>query len=99
MVRKPVDIAHINLRIRESLRRQIEREAKKNRTSLNSEIRLRLEYSLEQADRRDLETITADMKITWAHFRRLFLLLEEKLAQALAQTKDRKPKLKQSRSD
>jgi hypothetical protein len=90
MPRKPVDTAHINLRIRESLRRKLEREAKAHRTSLNNEIRLRLEDSLEKGAARDLDGIAADMKNVWARYSERFLLLdlEEQLARALAKTND-----------
>jgi Arc-like DNA binding domain len=90
MPRKLVDIAHVNVRIRESLRRKLEREAKKNRTSLNNEIRVRLEESFENSAVRDLDEIAADQKVTWGRFsRRLLLLsLEDDLARELAQTKD-----------
>jgi HicB family len=48
MPRKPADIAHVNLRIRESLRRELEREAKKHQVSLNYEITSRLQQTFEQ---------------------------------------------------
>jgi hypothetical protein len=43
--RKPTDYAQMNLRLRETLRKQIEVEAKKNGWSLNSELVRRLERS------------------------------------------------------
>jgi hypothetical protein len=43
--RKPTDYAQMNLRLRETLRKQIEGEAKKNDLSLNSELVRRLERS------------------------------------------------------
>ena len=45
MVRKPTEVAHINFRIRESLRRKLEVDAKRNRVSLNAEMRDGLEQS------------------------------------------------------
>jgi Arc-like DNA binding domain len=48
MSRKPLDVAHINLRIRESLRKKLADEAEKHRFSLNNEIRVRLEASFER---------------------------------------------------
>jgi hypothetical protein len=92
MPRKPVDTAHVNLRIREALRRKLEREAKKNRTSLNNEIRVRLEKSFEDSVVRALDEIAEDQKITWGRFsgRLLMLSLEDDLARELAQTKDPK---------
>jgi hypothetical protein len=92
MARKPLDIATINVRIRESLRAKLAREAEKHRTSLNNEIRLRLEDSLEKAAARDLDKIAADMKVAWARYGERFLLLglEADLAEALAQSTDPK---------
>jgi hypothetical protein len=45
LVRKPTEVAHINFRIRESLRRKLEVDAKRNRVSLNAEMHNRLEQS------------------------------------------------------
>jgi hypothetical protein len=50
MSRKPTDIAHINLRIRESLRKKLDQEAEDRHWSLNNEIRWRLEASFERQD-------------------------------------------------
>jgi len=47
MARKSTDTVAITLRIREDLRRRLEREAKKKDTSLNSEMEARLENSFE----------------------------------------------------
>jgi len=49
------DIAHVTLRIRESLRKKLAAEAEYRHWSLNNEIRWRLEESLEQ---RDMLTLT-----------------------------------------
>jgi hypothetical protein len=49
MSRKPTDVAHVNLRIRESLRRTLEREAKAHQVSLNYEIASRLQQTFEQS--------------------------------------------------
>jgi Arc-like DNA binding domain len=86
MTRKPLDIVNFNLRIRESLRAKLARAAEKNRTSLNNEIRLRLEASLEKAAVRDLDTIAADMKERYYMLGQFWrrLDLEERLARALA---------------
>jgi hypothetical protein len=85
MTRKPHDIVNFNLRIRENLRAKLAREAEKNHTSLNNEIRRRLEASLEKAAIRDLEAIAADMKERYSIGGFLFrrLTLEEQLARAL----------------
>jgi hypothetical protein len=44
--RKGTDIIKVNLRLREALRQRLEREAKRNDTSLNSEMARRLEGSV-----------------------------------------------------
>ena len=91
-MRKPVDTAHVNLRIRESLRAKLEREAKAHRTSLNNEIRLRLEDSLEKAAIRKTDDIVNSLNMAWGRFEERFLLLslEDDLAEALAQSTDLK---------
>src|SRR5262249_9493899 len=90
MPRKPTDTTHISLRIRETLRRKLEREADKHQTSLNNEIRLRLEDSFQVQARKDLEAIAADLKIIDARLGLRVTLppLEEGLAHALSRTKD-----------
>jgi hypothetical protein len=64
--RKPHDIVNFNLRIRESLRAKLAREAEKHHTSLNNEIRVRLEVSLREGAARDLDVIAAEMADYWA---------------------------------
>ena len=76
MPRKPTDVAHINLRIRESLRRKLEREAERHATSLNNEIRLRLEDSFQKEAKFELDTIRDDMETVWARYGDRFLRLE-----------------------
>jgi hypothetical protein len=51
MVRKATDIVSLSLRIREGLRRRLEREAKKDNQSLNAEIVDRLDQSFDLAKR------------------------------------------------
>jgi hypothetical protein len=51
MARKPTDTIKLNLRFPEALRRQLEREAKKEGRSLNTEIVERLYRSLRQDDK------------------------------------------------
>jgi hypothetical protein len=55
--RKPTDVAHVNLRIREGLRRRLEADAKRRRVSLNSGIMLLLETALLDKPRDDFATI------------------------------------------
>jgi hypothetical protein len=57
MARKPTDTVTLSLRIREELRRQLEREAKRQERSLNAEIIHRLEQSFRKSDDAEL---TAD---------------------------------------
>lgn len=85
MSRQPQDIANVNLRIRESLRARLEHAAKQHRFSLNNEIRLRLEDSLEADTRRGIEDIRRDMEICWARFSARFLRMElgDELADAV----------------
>jgi Arc-like DNA binding domain len=61
-LRKPTDIVQPNLRIREALRRRLEREAKAARRSLNQELICRLEASFEQEAMRSLEMVAADLR-------------------------------------
>jgi hypothetical protein len=49
--RKTTDIVKVNLRLREALRQRLERQAKRNDTSLNSEMARRLESSLDGEER------------------------------------------------
>jgi hypothetical protein len=90
MPRKLVDIAHVNVRIRENLRRKLEREAKLHRTSLNNEIRLRLEDSFEQGDRRGLDELRRDTEVLLARYAQRITKadLEDGLAQALSRSTD-----------
>jgi ribosomal protein L18E len=61
MPRKPSDIVQPNLRIREDLRRRLERAATKAGRSLNQEMTQRLRASFDQGDRIELSRITADL--------------------------------------
>jgi hypothetical protein len=90
--RQPHEIANINLRIRESLRRKLEREAKRHRFSLNTEIRLRLEDTLQRQAPRELELIAADIELHWARYadRHLALELEDQLIARLAEVAESK---------
>ena len=54
MARKPTDIVAVTLRIREGLRRKLERHAKSNGQSLNAEMEARLEASFELANTESL---------------------------------------------
>jgi hypothetical protein len=54
-IRKPTDSAQLKLRLREELRKRLEREAKKADHSLNTEMVRRLEQSFEHADLKSLQ--------------------------------------------
>jgi hypothetical protein len=63
--RKPTDTAHVNLRIREGLRRKLAVEAERHRVSLNSEMTMRLEASFDAAARRDIQAIAESIQAAW----------------------------------
>src|SRR5262245_718340 len=71
MSRKPSDIAQFKLRIRESLRRQLENAAARNKNSINSEIANRLHASFQADNARALDEIVADLD----HIRQGFAVL------------------------
>ena len=64
MPRKPMQVVQVNLRIREGLRRQLEREAKRRGVSLNFEMTSRLQETFDQVAARSIDTIGADMAPT-----------------------------------
>jgi hypothetical protein len=92
MARKASAIVAPSLRIREDLRRRLEREAKRRGLSLNMEMTHRLERSFEIDASRSNDSIAEDIKQNWGHFadRFLALSLEDDLAKALAETDDPK---------
>jgi hypothetical protein len=87
--RKPVDIAHVNLRIREHLRQRLETAAKQNRISLNGEVMQRLEASLEEKPEVDIATINrviAELENAWARLtatREVLALVDQLTAKIL----------------
>jgi hypothetical protein len=74
--RKPEELVITNLRIRESLRRALEREAEQHQVSLNKEIINRLEDSVEAGDKLNLSRIAYEMMMNWLRFADRFLALE-----------------------
>ena len=76
MTRKPLDVANVNLRIRENLRSQVEHEARKNHTSLNNQIRLMLEDRLKAGAMRQIEDVAADIAVNAARLGASTLLVE-----------------------
>lgn len=73
MSRKPTETVQVNLRIKEALRRRLEREAKKRGVSLNYEMTSRIDQSFNIEGLRDQETVTEDMKGAHARFMQPFL--------------------------
>src|SRR5262249_44846276 len=90
MARKPADSYTFTLRIRESLRRELEREAEKHRTSLNTMIRLKLEDAFDAQDLRTHGEHNRDTEILLArYFKHLTVYeLQQDLARALDKTTD-----------
>jgi hypothetical protein len=81
----------IHIRIRDELRRKLEREAFKHHFSLNNEIRIRLEDSFTRGDAlRTVDDAAMDMQVCWARFSARFLRLEleERLAEEIARGED-----------
>ena len=74
MRRKPNETVQVNLRIKEELRRKLERAAKEQEISLNQLIRARLEDSFEKKPRQSLESVASDIERNWDRFRELFLI-------------------------
>jgi hypothetical protein len=95
MDRQPTDLIHVNLRLREDLRQQLETAAKQKNTTLSNEIRWRLEDSFQRETVRGFEDILYDMQVVWARFgaRYMRLDLEKELAEQLMHATDL-PKVK-----
>jgi hypothetical protein len=91
-MRKPHDTTHISLRLREELRRRLEQSAAQRRLTLTSEIRIRLEDSLDIEPESDLRAIVDDLKINWLRYsaRHLRIDLADQLADVLAKNEDLK---------
>jgi hypothetical protein len=62
MPRKPIEVVQYKLRIREALRRRIERAAKEHGVSANQEMASRLERSFEQESVRKIDLIATQME-------------------------------------
>jgi Arc-like DNA binding domain len=90
MSRRPAETVQINLRIKEGLRRRLEREAERHKVSMNMEIRMRLEDSLEAQALKSLEASAADLETNALRLGALVVRLElsQQLAEKLAKTKD-----------
>jgi hypothetical protein len=72
MSRKPTDTAHVNLRIRESLRKKLADEAEDRHWSLNNEIRWRLEASFERQDLLSLADTASGLETVVLRFSQQF---------------------------
>ena len=59
----------MGLRVRETMRQRLHREAKKNQCSINAEINRRIEQSFEAGARRSLEDVATDMASTWSNWK------------------------------
>jgi len=90
VARNPNIIVQVNLRVQERLRRKLEREAHRHQTSLNSEMRLRLEDSFKAAAERDLDETAGETKRAWERYgeRFLRLRLEDDLIAAMEKSAD-----------
>jgi len=73
MARRPTDTAIFSLRIREDLRKRIEREAQRQERSMNTEIIERLEESFNREERRDIfaemDKLRSDVNESGRYFR------------------------------
>jgi hypothetical protein len=87
MPRKLSDIVQFKLRIREELRRRLERAAKRHGVSINHEIAGRIERSFDHDATRTLDIVARDIEINWALFgdRILRLHFEAETARHLAE--------------
>jgi hypothetical protein len=74
--RKPEATVITNLRIKESLRQALEREAEQHQISLNKEIINRLEDSLEADARLKFIDLAQELERGWLRFGNRFLMLE-----------------------
>src|SRR4051812_45392281 len=89
-MRKPHDTTHISLRLREELRHRLEQSAAQRRLTLTSEIRIRLEDSLDVEPESHLKEIVEELKTNWQRFavRLLRMDLGDQLADVLARNED-----------
>jgi hypothetical protein len=90
LVKRPTDLVHINLRLREDLRQQLENAAKQKNATLSNEIRWRIESSFSADRLRALEDIIYDMQVCWARFSSRYarLDLEKALVEELMRADD-----------
>jgi hypothetical protein len=72
MPRKPSAILQYKLRIRESLRRRIEKAAEKNKVSANYEMVSRLERSFDQEHTIEIAAVAGHIEAAWARLDQIF---------------------------
>jgi hypothetical protein len=72
MPRKPSAILQYKLRIRENLRRRIEKAAEKNRVSANYEMVSRLERSFDQEHTIEIAAVAGHIEAAWARLDQIF---------------------------
>jgi hypothetical protein len=72
MPRKPSAVLQYKLRIRESLRRRIEKAAEKNKVSANYEMVSRLERSFDQEHTIEIAAIAGHIEDAWARNDQIF---------------------------
>jgi Arc-like DNA binding domain len=65
---RPNQTVQTNLRMKESLRRKIEREAQKHGISFNKECLLRIEASFQSEAVRELDAVAQDIQTAWFRF-------------------------------
>lgn len=64
--RQPHEFAQLSLRLREPLRRKLERAAAAHHFTLNNEIRIRIEDSFARDAAYALDDLIGDLRIKWA---------------------------------
>jgi DNA-binding GntR family transcriptional regulator len=85
MAAKPNQV-QLSFRINDDLHRRLVRAAEQNHTTINTEMKWRIERSFEQDRTRKLDEIVDDLEIAWGRFGERFLELElqETILSALA---------------
>src|SRR6516225_3533507 len=86
--KQPTDLIHINLRMREDLRQQLENAAKNHDITLSGEIRERLEQSFRIEMLRSLDNVRRDFEAVRSDFEENCLELTERLKDATRSLED-----------
>jgi hypothetical protein len=69
-------IREFKVRLAGNLYRRLVQQAERHGHTLNGEINRRLEDSLEQGERRNLDEIISDLRINWVRFQARFLRMD-----------------------